>query len=128
MKVSTIALLANAAVFVGVGIWCIADPHGALEPVGVKASAKGATELRAMYGGLELGVAGFLIACARRPAWQAAGLLLCGSALLGLGLTRTLSGVATGTFNGLHPLLAASEIGGAAINLLVCRRAMSSTA
>lgn len=33
------------------------------------------TELRAFYGGLEIGLAAFLLLCARRPRWIAPGLL-----------------------------------------------------
>ena len=124
MKLGRILLLLNAVIFFGIGVWCLIDPLGALSPVGVITSrAHGATELRAMYGGLEIGVAGFVLVCALRPAWLGAGLLLCGLAMLGLGLTRTFAGLATGTFNQLHPLLAATELGGAALNLWVYRSA-----
>jgi hypothetical protein len=124
MRLSRGLLFFNAAVFFGIAIWCLVDPHGALSPIGVVPSRPhGAAELRAMYGGLEIGVAAFLLACARRPAWHGAGLLLCTLALLGLGLTRTIAALATGTFNELHPLLAGTELAGAALNLWGYRRA-----
>lgn len=124
MKLSRAMLFFNAAIFFGVALWCLVDPRGALSPVGVVTSRPhGATELRAMYGGLEIGVTAYLLACARRPAWHGAGLLLCALALLGLGLTRTLAALATGTFNELHPILAASELGGAIVNFWGYRRA-----
>lgn len=124
MKLARVVLILNAVLFAGLGAWCLADPAGTLGPVGVVAQTPhGATELRAMYGGLELGVALFLLLCTRRTAWLGAGLLLCGLALLGLGLTRGLAAVATGTFSGLHPVLVATELGGAALNLWAYRRA-----
>jgi len=95
MKTFQIALLILAgAGFLGFGGWLVVDPAGGLAIVGVAAvNGAGLIELRAFYGGLELGLGIFLLLCARRPGWRRPGLwvVLLGNG--GIGLTR-LTGIA----------------------------------
>ena len=83
MNLSRIALVTAAAGFAGFGIACLIRPKNMLNRVDVRAkSARGTTELRAMYGGLELGLGAFFAAAAARPEWSSPALL---AQTLGLG-------------------------------------------
>jgi hypothetical protein len=83
MNLSRIALITAAAGFTGFGIACLVRPKSMLNRVDVRArSARGATELRAMYGGLELGFGAFFAAAAAKPEWSRPALV---AQALGLG-------------------------------------------
>ena len=90
--------------FLGFGLAIAAAPEAVLAPVGISGTAAGLVELRAFYGGLELGLAAFLFACAAKPAWRVPGLWsvalinggIAAARLLGIGL----SGEFTGFFAG----------------------------
>jgi hypothetical protein len=83
-----IVLALGALSFAGFGIWLLIAP-GALAAVDVRAeSPNGRVELRAMYGGLELGLALFLFLCLRDPQRVETGLHLQLLALAGLGSGR----------------------------------------
>lgn len=109
--------------FLGFGVWLLIDPVGGLAQVQIAGqSAVGVIELRAFYGGLEVGLGAFLLACAARPDWQRPGLWLV---LLGngcIGLTR-LAGIAlTGVFTPFFAYALAWELGFSALALLALRR------
>jgi hypothetical protein len=70
--------------FAGFGAWLLFDPGGLARVDIVAAAPQGLVELRAFYGGCELGLGLFLLACAARPDWREAGLWL---ALLANGVT-----------------------------------------
>ena len=62
--------------FVAFGVAYLVDPHGMMEIVGVQlTSPSGAADIRAIYGGLQLALGLFLLACARRDDWTSPGLL-----------------------------------------------------
>lgn len=88
MALDLIALWLGMLSFAVFGVWLLARP-AALQGVGVAAeNADGRAELRAMYGGLELGIAGFLGLCLLRPDFTEPGLWLQLLALGGLVLGR----------------------------------------
>ena len=90
MSLDFIALWLGALSFAFFGVWLMLRP-GALQRVGVAAnSPDGRAELRAMYGGLELGIAGFLGLCLLRPDFTEPGLWLQLLAIGGIGLGRLL--------------------------------------
>ena len=90
----TLVLALCALGFLAFGLWLLLDPVGALGKIGIQASsATGLVELRAFYGGMEIGLGLFLAACAWRPDWQGAGSWLVLLANGGAGLAR-LSGLA----------------------------------
>ena len=93
MKLFPIVVLALCALgFFGFGLWLLAEPAGALGKIGIRATSDvGLVELRAFYGGLELGLGLFLAWCAFRPEWREAGLWLVVLANGGLGLARLLA-------------------------------------
>ena len=75
--------------FAGFGLACLVAPQATLGGAGVEVrGALAAIELRAFYGGLELGLAALLVAAAVTPAYRRAGLCLFLAAYGGLGLTR----------------------------------------
>lgn len=88
MPFDLIALWLGTLSFAVFGVWLLARPV-ALRGIGVIAeNADGRAELRAMYGGLELGIAGFLGLCLLRPDFTEPGLWLQLLALGGLVLGR----------------------------------------
>lgn len=83
MNLSRIALITAASGFAGFGIACLIRPKSMLDRVDVRpSSARGTTELRAMYGGLELGLGAFFAAAAAKDEWSRPALL---AQTLGLG-------------------------------------------
>ena len=117
MKTFPIVLLTLAgAGFLGFGLWLVVDPAGGLATVGIGAlNPAGLIELRALYGGLELGLGVFLLLCARRPDWRRPGLwaVLLGNG--GIGAVR-LAGIAlSGIFTPFFAVALAWELGFAAL-------------
>jgi len=64
-----------ALIFAGFGLWLIIRPE-ALAGIGIELTGASArTDVRATYGGFELGVAAFLCLCIARPSWNRVGLV-----------------------------------------------------
>jgi hypothetical protein len=83
MNLSRTALITAAAGFTGFGIACLVSPKKALDRVDVRPrSSRGTTELRAMYGGLEVGLGAFFAVAAAKPEWTRPALM---AQTLGLG-------------------------------------------
>ena len=119
----------SAAVFTGIGLWTLIDPVGALEQVGVTATSPGGVlELRAMYGGLELGMATFLLWCLRTPSTTWAGVMGATLTIGGLGLVRLVGLLTVHTTEPLLPILCAAEgvAGGLGAVLMAYGRASTS--
>lgn len=112
-----------ALINAGIGLWCLIDPVGALAPVGVGAlDPAGVVELRAMYGGLELGVAAFLVWAARSPGLLRAGAMAATLEIGGLGLVRTISWLIVAPAGWMLPFLCAAELGGSGLGALLLWR------
>lgn len=111
----------GALVYAGIGIAALIDPVAVLAPAEVTATGPGGViELRAMYGGMELGVAAFLIWTLIRPQYIRAGLVACTLSIGTLGLVRTAGWITAQPEGLLLPLLCTIElsalaIGGAAL-------------
>lgn len=109
----------DALIFLGLGAAMLYDPLPLLTGVGVGAvgpqSVAAPTELRAMYGGLEIGLGLSCLLGLRRPAWQAPTLAMCTLALAGLGSGR-LIGILLDGATPLLLMLLLSEILSAALN------------
>ena len=112
MKLFPNVVLALCAIgFLAFGLWLLVDPAGALGKIGIEArNGTGLVELRAFYGGMELGLGLFLAWCALRPEWRQAGLWLVLLAML-------LGGAALGGYLGWALLweLGFAALGGAAL-------------
>lgn len=92
MKAFPAVVIALCALgFLAFGLWLLLDPAGPLGKLGIQATDRvGLIELRAFYGGMEIGLGLFLAACLWRPEWQGAGLWLVLLANGGAGLARLL--------------------------------------
>lgn len=109
MKLSQIALLTAAAGFSAFGVACLVDPT-IPDRVDVRArSARGRTELRAMYGGMELGFGLFFLAAAFTTKWEETALMAQTLGLGGLAASR-LAGILHERPSGMiMPALAGAE-------------------
>jgi hypothetical protein len=92
MNSSRLLLLIDASVFASFGVWGLIAPASMLSDLGVALTTPQAlTEIRAMYGGFELGFAAFLGASAISRAPVSRGSLLAAACTLsGFGLARLL--------------------------------------
>jgi Domain of unknown function (DUF4345) len=92
MKILNTLVLAIAGLgFIGFGIAFLFWPDALLTGIGIQASSTQASiEIRAMYGGLELGLGIFLLSCLA-TARQRTGLWLSLASYGGLGLARLAS-------------------------------------
>ena len=97
--------------FLGFGVAIVLAPAAVLGGVGITGSAAGLVELRAFYGGLELGLGGFLLACARRPDWRRAGLWLVALGNGGIAAARLLGIAQSGEFTPFFAGALAWELG-----------------
>ena len=89
MTLSKIALLTAAAGFAGFGVACTIKPEQMLRGADVRPrTARGTTELRAMYGGMELGLGAFFVVAALKPGWQRPALAAQALGLGALAATR----------------------------------------
>ncbi|MCB9685407.1 MAG: DUF4345 family protein [Alphaproteobacteria bacterium] len=118
------ALLGLAVlVYAAIGVWTLIDPVGPMADVGVAVTdARGLVELRAMYGGLELGMAAFLGWCLTDAARARIGLVAATLTLLGLGSVRLVSWVVLQPPGSLLPALFTVELGGALAGALALWR------
>jgi len=92
----------SALILFGFGTWLFAVPS-ALAGIGINLAGPTARiDIRATYGGFELGVATFLFLCVARPQWARVGLVASGFAVAGFGFGR-LGGIALE--GGAEPLM-----------------------
>jgi hypothetical protein len=86
-----LSLGVTAAAFTGFGIWLLSRPQE-LSRVDVQVPSPAArAEIRAFYGGLEIGMGLFFAAAAARPAWHRPALAAQTLALGGAALARVVS-------------------------------------
>jgi hypothetical protein len=104
--------------FLGFGLWFLVDPVVPLAAIGIRAEGPAAaTEFRAFYGGLELGLGALLLAAAARPAWRRPGLWLVLAANGGIALGRLLGIALDGVWVPFFAYALAWELGFAALAL-----------
>ena len=116
-----------ALINIGIAIGCLIDPVGLLAPVGVGVlGPAGIVELRAMYGGMILGVGAFLVWCTQDSERAWTGLLCATMALGGLGVARLVSWLMLTPEGWLFPFLCAFELGGTAAGAFVLWRSSES--
>jgi hypothetical protein len=88
-RMGRILVVLVGLVFVGVGAWALVDVRGIASFLGVTPAGPGSElELRAMYGGLEIGLGLFLLWCAANKSTLRIGLLCTAATVGGLGLVR----------------------------------------
>lgn len=122
MPQSTIVLYVGAVLYVAVGAAFALAP----EPMAgfVDVALGGVTadnDVRAVYGGANVGLGVFLALAATRPAWQRPALVAMALALGGMATARLLSWGVAGLPGPLAYLLHASEVAGVAFAWLALR-------
>ncbi|MFQ5415984.1 MAG: DUF4345 family protein [Myxococcota bacterium] len=91
MLLSKITLGFTGILFVGYGLWCAVDPDVVAGYSGLVYETPGAaTEVRAMYGGLEAGFGLFLLYGLANPAYRMPALMVTLFQVGGLVLCRTI--------------------------------------
>ena len=88
MSFDRIVLVVSGVFVAFAGIACLVAPESLTQPAGLSATPSGLTEIRAFYGGLQVGLGCFLIWCSRQHTLILPGLLLVGSSVGAIGLAR----------------------------------------
>lgn len=119
-----VCVVINAAI----GLACLWDPVSTLEPMGLAViDNAGLVELRAMYGGLELGLAFFLAWCIRDESRLRTGVMAMTVMLVGLGVARLGAFYVFQPEGSLMPLLILIELGGAGVGSVLLWRTRAAT-
>jgi len=90
MSFDRIVLALNAAFVLFSGIACLVAPASLAQHAGLSAMPNALTEIRAIYGGLTIGVGCYLIWCVRDRELTFAGLVLVAVSVGGAGVARVL--------------------------------------
>lgn len=112
-------LVLNALAFLGFGLAFLLNPSGMTEGLDIALpTARADIEIRAFYGGLELGFAAFLGLSALKRDWRRPALVCVALVLAATGGTRIAGMAIASEFVGTHAWLAALELSGAALSAL----------
>jgi hypothetical protein len=118
-----------ATAFLGFGLAYAIWPVAMVKDVGIRLNGMSAsTDLRAVYGGMQLGIAAFLYYCASAGQRVRSGLIACLAILAGLAGTRGLLMIATTDYTStMWSLLAVEGIGvpTAILGLVVLNRSQT---
>ena len=118
-----VVLILSAVPFAGIGLAFLVAPGAMATLVGITlADATSVADIRAVYGGLQLGCAAFLGYAATRNAWVQPALALQIATFGGLCLARIVSYAIAGLPSTLGYLLHAGEILGLAFGLFAWTR------
>ncbi len=111
MTLPRILLLGSAAIFIVVGalFLIIPQPFAAVLEIAAP-TAMARTDLRATYGGLELGFGIFLVICVLKRQWMQPGLLALALATGGFAAGRLVSLIVEGTISRLMLMFMILEI------------------
>jgi Domain of unknown function (DUF4345) len=120
-------LLVTSGIFAVVGVWGFVSPASLLSLVDVEVpTATASADARAQYGGFTLGMGVFLVLCAVRKEWTAAGLAAGAITLTGFALARAVSAVVEGPVRPIIFVLMVSEACGAVCGRLADEREVRS--
>jgi hypothetical protein len=123
MTLARIALTVAALVLVGIGVGFLAVPVPWASIVDiVLPTAMARTDLRATYGGFDVGIGVFLAVCALHKEWIRPGLAALGLGAAGYGGGRLLGILVEGTTSPLMAAFAVIEVATALAALLLLRR------
>ena len=90
MSLDRVVLALSSAFVLLAGVACIVPPASFAHQAGLSAAPSALTEIRAFYGGLQVGIGCFLIWCIRQRTLTFAGILLVAFAVGGAGIARVL--------------------------------------
>lgn len=111
--------------FIGLGVAFLLDPHGMADVIGVRADRpRQVVELRAMYGGFELGLGIFFLIAIGRTRWIRAALAAQTLGFLGLAGGR-LVGMMFDGWDRLNLGFFAIELTGALMGAVAFRQALA---
>ena len=128
MKLARFSLGATALAFFILGFWLLIAPQG-LGNIGIQLLNDSArVEIRAMYGGFEIGIGIFFLIAALRPAWFRAALTLQAVSLLGLGGVRLAALLMAPNAEKILYLFCALELTAVAVAVVALRRLPASEA
>ncbi|MGH8529874.1 MAG: DUF4345 domain-containing protein [Nevskiales bacterium] len=117
-------LLLTGLVFAGIGLMGLYDPTGTVAPMGLTlADLSSRSEMRAVYGGMNLVIGLYLIAAFRNSARQMTALTIAALIMGGLALGRLLSMAVEGVPSPLILGFLAVEVTGCVLALLLRRNA-----
>ena len=123
MKPARMLLFACALIFVVAGAAFLVAPEQFGKVIELSApTAMARTDVRATYGGLELGIGIFLIICAARSEWIRAGLWALGLATGGFATGRLTGILVEGTASRLMLICLVTEIIVTFLSILLLRR------
>ena len=123
MRLAQVLLLLAAIVFIGIGVVFLFAPVDWARVVEIELPTPiSRTDLRATYGGFDLGFGVFLALCALRPAWIRPGLAAMAIALAGFAGGRTYGILVDGCTSMLMPSFAILEASGSILAFLAYRR------
>lgn len=121
-RFARVSLVVAALGLLGFGVPLLVAPR-LMGVVGIQLGrAAAATEIRAFYGGLELGLAAFFFAAARRDAWLRPALFAQAAGFGGIVAARLVGIVVDGSAEPMIFLFAAVEGMGALLGAIALRR------
>lgn len=124
MRFARVLLLLAATIFIGIGVVFLVAPVEWARVVEIELpTPMSRTDLRATYGGFDLGFGVFLALCALRREWTRPGLAGMAIALAGFAGGRAYGMIVDGCPSKLMPSLAALEASGSILGFLAYRRA-----
>lgn len=127
-RLARTSLALTALAFASFGGWLLVDPH-AISRLGVELTRPSAlTEIRAFYGGLELGIAGFFLLAVGRPGWWVPALVLQSMALGGTAAARGIGIIVDGGIDGLVAALVTAEFAGFLLGIVALLRLRAESA
>jgi hypothetical protein len=119
----------SALIWLPYGVLCFFQPAGLAESAGVTfTSPTGATEIRAMYGGLQAAIGAVALGGALRPALSGSALALLLVACAGLGGARLLGAGLDGEISSYTGMALGLELGTVALTAWLLRRAAAPAA
>ena len=116
-------ILFGACLMDGLGLLYLLEPDALRARAGISLDSPSAlAEVRSTYGGLHVGIALYLLACAAREGRRRGGLLFCGLAFAGAGLARAAGILEFQAVEREQVVVASLEVGFSAITLWLYRR------
>ena len=88
---------------------------------GLSANPSGLTDIRATYGGFQLGFGTLLFYCAFNQDWQRIGVIALAMILGAVGICRAVGVIVDGSFSGFHQIGLGFEITVTAISIFLLR-------
>lgn len=127
MRIARLVLLVFGLMFLGFGLAFAAAPWSMAKLLGLQATSPQAiTELRAFYGGLEIGLGAFMIASAATRRWMRAGLQCLLVVCAGIAAGRVFGLAIDNSASTLMWAALATELAGAVLAIVAISRLESS--